>query len=700
MKRSIRLRYAAAVLALSLVISGAVRAQTPDPMGKRPAATWEYIYAFGAKMRMFFNVRNQLKLVVIGDSRGNQAVDPRGFYADDTRENKDLPSAFNLGEGGCGFDVHEILFNEYVADLPKLEWVVYQMSPRLFNTYYQDTGIEKFNASPGLRYDREHAKEIMSYKPERPFLVSDIKPGHPQFRRRKKDIRDKGAFGEQLAREGAKGVPGPYRSLWKALTPEARAVLQTDPGKPPAEEDWPKVFDALNAALDKPDLFDDGTLAGLTLADQAKALLKKGRASWTPGDVQVFNRQCIEALFPLDVSKMIPTFIAWGWHEPLKGRTDPAHKQEFIADATLGRYEIETGRWARFERILDNLAARNVKVLAFVCPMHYSLAEASCADDDGTSDAAYWALMSSLRELQQAHRNFHFVDMHKDGRNDLADEEYFNWDHVNYKGAEKLTRRLEALRQGIAAQPKPDMIPPAVMSVTAIGNPGRVTVAFTEPVRSAAANAGNFTISRGVKVSGAVLDAKKSILVLTTTRLREGEPYELTLNNVADNFDNALVSSQARFTYVAALRLTIPSRQGCAWGKIAAGGPLYADRPDPCVEAPAALAGLDLLRTVAADQASRDDKFLSFQANCGVRVYVAHDEKNAMKPAWLDSFVFTWDFIKVGNDRLRLAWKDFPDGKVTLGGNSGPEGRMYVVVVEPRGIILAGRRDQGQQEAP
>ncbi len=62
-----------------------------------------------------------------------------------------------------------------------------------------------------------------------------------------------------------------------------------------------------------------------------------------------------------------------------------------------------------------------------------------------------------------------------------------------------------------------------------------------------------------------------------------------------------------------------------------------------------------------------------------------------MKPAWMDSFTYTWDFLQLGKDKFRIVWKDFPAGKVTLGGNSGAKGHMYVVFVEPMGTTGAAR---------
>ncbi len=82
-----------------------------------------------------------------------------------------------------------------------------------------------------------------------------------------------------------------------------------------------------------------------------------------------------------------------------------------------------------------------------------------------------------------------------------------------------------------------DTVAPAIKSVTAGGEKGatNVTVQFSEKVEQASAgNAGNYTISRDVKVLHATLDSDAAAVTLATTPLAENVKYELTAGNVRD----------------------------------------------------------------------------------------------------------------------------------------------------------------------
>jgi hypothetical protein len=459
------------------------------------------------------------------------------------------------------------------------------------------------------------------------------------------------------------------------------------------------VVTALNVILQKADFRRPEDFQGPNTRCLVRSLLD---SSGNPQSLQAdqiikINRLLLEETYPGAIQPAAAP-RNWGWHDEHDGRTDPAKVPELIERASRARYEFALDRWQAFQRMLEDLAKRNVEVLGFVAPMHYGLAQAPAADDDGTGNAAYWALMSSLGELAVRHPNFHFIDLHRDGRNDFTDEEYVDWDHLNDKGAQRVTRLLVALQEKIDAQPKADVTPPAIAAVTAVGDPTRVEVVFSEPVRPAeAGNPAAYTVSGGVKVVTASLAADGRRLMLSTTPLAEGTSYSLTAANVADRFGNPLPAAPVSFTFVKSLVPGKPSRQDYVWDKLKSGSSAYVDQPSMVESAPPLCLGADFLRTADRDKGQGGDAFLSFQANYGVRVFVAHDEGIAMKPSWMDGFTYTWDFMRVSDvtngvgRRHRLAYKDFPDGKVVLGGNSGPGGGMYLVLVQPRGAGQAGR---------
>ena len=88
-----------------------------------------------------------------------------------------------------------------------------------------------------------------------------------------------------------------------------------------------------------------------------------------------------------------------------------------------------------------------------------------------------------------------------------------------------------------------DAIPPVVRSV--VGTPNKITLAFSEPVTPASANAvTNYSLTGGLIVTGATQDPNEaSVVVLTTGAQTLGTFYTLTLNNIFDRFNNRIASN-------------------------------------------------------------------------------------------------------------------------------------------------------------
>ena len=80
-------------------------------------------------MPVFMALRGQLKLVALGDSRGMDAFQCDKFYG---AENRRIPMAFNMSVGTAYLDYHQFQLDNYIINLPKLEWVVLCISPRVF----------------------------------------------------------------------------------------------------------------------------------------------------------------------------------------------------------------------------------------------------------------------------------------------------------------------------------------------------------------------------------------------------------------------------------------------------------------------------------------------------------------------------------------------------------------------------------------
>ena len=87
-------------------------------------------------MPAFWLLKDQLNLVVLGDSRGEKSVLAKLFFG---QENRTTPMAYNLSVSGAPLELQETVVNKYLLKLPKLEWVVYQASPRVVNIHHENS---------------------------------------------------------------------------------------------------------------------------------------------------------------------------------------------------------------------------------------------------------------------------------------------------------------------------------------------------------------------------------------------------------------------------------------------------------------------------------------------------------------------------------------------------------------------------------
>ena len=110
------------------------------------------------QMTLYWKLRAQLKLVVMGHSHAAKGIAPRYFF---NPENQETPVAFNLAPAGSSVHLQATMIREYVMPLPKVEWVVWVASPRLFNGMMEDVRKEKdFLNSPGWRYDQQNKDKL------------------------------------------------------------------------------------------------------------------------------------------------------------------------------------------------------------------------------------------------------------------------------------------------------------------------------------------------------------------------------------------------------------------------------------------------------------------------------------------------------------------------------------------------------------
>jgi hypothetical protein len=247
-----------------------------------------------------------------------------------------------------------------------------------------------------------------------------------------------------------------------------------------------------------------------------------------------------------------------------------------------------------------------------------------------------------------------------------------------------------------------DNTPPSIVSVTASGDPTKVSVVFSEPVESASAeSAANYSIDNGIDVTGALQDADPKKILLTVSTLSENTDYTLTVNNVRDNASspNTIASdSKKTFRYFARLDITnttIGSGKAYVWDTLAVSKEVYIDRAYTYSSIPEMYVGMQYLMTANDDKAATGSPYITFEVNQEVTVYVGY--AGTAPAPWLASWTNTGASIVTTDRTLQVYSKDFVQGTVSLGDNSGAPS-MYVVVVGTNSGGPVVEADQGWPE--
>ncbi len=155
----------------------------PDTYAPPKNVRSDYRSDISRRLRVYWLIRRQLKLAVIGNSHSAAGVDTEMFYQPG---NAKTPVTLNFSPAGSGIEFQSLLADEYLTGLPEFEWLVWGVSPRIFNQYYAiDRRAKLFKKSPGYIYDKQHWKKLtsapappqpLSYKEIRKQLNSKDKP--------------------------------------------------------------------------------------------------------------------------------------------------------------------------------------------------------------------------------------------------------------------------------------------------------------------------------------------------------------------------------------------------------------------------------------------------------------------------------------------------------------------------------------------
>ncbi len=133
----------------------------------------DYGDIFSRQMRAYWETRPQLKVIILGNSHTGVGVEAGKLMLP---ENHQTPCVVSLAAPGSHMPFQCLLAKEYALDLPKLEWVVWGISPRSFNEGRKtNRRMDTFLASAGRNFDHQHWKELWPVPAAAPLSLADLR---------------------------------------------------------------------------------------------------------------------------------------------------------------------------------------------------------------------------------------------------------------------------------------------------------------------------------------------------------------------------------------------------------------------------------------------------------------------------------------------------------------------------------------------
>jgi hypothetical protein len=123
-----------------------------------------------------------------------------------------------------------------------------------------------------------------------------------------------------------------------------------------------------------------------------------------------------------------------GWGTPIVDRVGYAFSDTFL------QKNLRTLR-----ETVDTLGRHNIQVIMVNFPENPLYKTTGSIGRFGPSTDTYGQISQFLRDLEQAAPNFHFYDANRGGDHDYTDAEAMDANHLNYLGAQKMSRRLDSL---------------------------------------------------------------------------------------------------------------------------------------------------------------------------------------------------------------------------------------------------------------
>lgn len=136
---------------------------------------WNYGCTLSRVMRCYFLLREQLKLVVLGDCQGWFGARTRHYFPE---ENAKVPVTLSMTCERTCLSFYDTMARYYLVKAPNLEWAVFAWQTRWVNGTTKWRGFGTFNEdlknSPGFNYDLQHADTVFANRNPPPLTHQDV----------------------------------------------------------------------------------------------------------------------------------------------------------------------------------------------------------------------------------------------------------------------------------------------------------------------------------------------------------------------------------------------------------------------------------------------------------------------------------------------------------------------------------------------
>jgi len=165
-------------LDLPLYFDTGQKIDMPPDLKKR----WNYGVDLSSMMPLFFEMKEQIKLVALGDCQAWFANKAQNYW---TEDNLETPVALNMCQQRSGLPFQKLMVDHYVTRLPNVEWVVLTWNPRFVSAAWKEHGRKaaQFESSSGFQHDRANAEKAWTADGKaKPWTIERI-TADPRFMR-------------------------------------------------------------------------------------------------------------------------------------------------------------------------------------------------------------------------------------------------------------------------------------------------------------------------------------------------------------------------------------------------------------------------------------------------------------------------------------------------------------------------------------